>query len=163
MQAEMTEIVMPSDANSLGTCFGGRIMSWIDIVAAIAANRAVGMVVTASVDSIEFNKPIKIGDVVTLQASVNRIWNSSLEVGVRVMVQRSKKMVGSYTTMGEQQQACKAYLTFVAVYDNGKRRNVSTTNEYELNKLGGKLESNRLRRYIEANERRKIRLANKRS
>jgi len=70
MRAEMTELVMPGDANPMGTAFGGRIMAWIDMVAAIAAQRAVGAVVTASVDSIEFEKPVRVGDVVTLKAAV---------------------------------------------------------------------------------------------
>ena len=128
MKAEMTEIVMPSHTNHMGTCFGGTIMSWIDTVAAIAAQRAVGSVVTASVDSIQFKKPIKLGDIVTLKASVNMIWGSSMEVGVKITCQspvmRIHKFDLNYTELGGEQQVCKAYLTFVAINNRGTR-NVS--------------------------------------
>lgn len=128
MKSELTEIVMPSDANHLGTCFGGKIMSWIDIAAAVAAQRLAGTVVTASVDSIEFRKPIKIGDLVTLKASVNRVWGSSMEVGVVVMIQSSTTVLEDgddpviYTAFDEPKKACKAYLTFVALDEKGKKR-----------------------------------------
>jgi acyl-CoA hydrolase len=159
MKAEMTELVMPGDTNHLGTCFGGKIMSWIDLCAAIAAQRLVGTVVTASVDSIEFKKSIKVGDVVTIQASVNAVWNTSLEVGVRVMVQSPTQLPTEDTTymyFPELQQACRAYLTFVAVDNKGQRRRVShVKSQYNLYDHAGK------RRFEEADKRREIRLANR--
>lgn len=169
MQAEMTEIVMPGDANHLGTCFGGKIMSWIDIAAAVAAQRLVGTVVTASVDSIEFKRPIRVGDLVTIKSSVNRVWNSSMEVGVKVLVQSHILATGSdhepdvplHYVLSEPQQACKAYLTFVAVDDRGKRRSVTTRDEYKFSHIDYDCETDRLRRYNEAEERRKVRLANR--
>jgi acyl-CoA hydrolase len=163
MQAEMTEIVMPGDTNHLGTCFGGKIMSWIDMVAAIAAQRGVGSVVTASVDSVQFQHPIKLGDVVTLKSRVNRVWNTSLEVGVTVLVQRHEedaiivpdRDVQTYQKLGNPQQVCKAYLTFVAVTDDGKRREIG---EHGM----GLMCAPDYRRWHAADERRKIRLANRR-
>lgn len=169
MKAEMTEIVMPGDANHLGTCFGGKIMSWIDIAAAVAAQRLAGTVVTASVDSIEFKRPIRVGDLVTIKSSVNRVWNSSMEVGVKVLVQSHIMASGSdhepdvtlHYVLGEPKQACKAYLTFVAVDDRGKRRNVLVTEEFKFNHIDHDCETDRYRRYNEADERRKIRLAHR--
>lgn len=113
MNCEMTQIVLPGDTNNMGTAFGGKIMQWIDVAAAIAARRfAKGVVVTASIDSLEFKRPIKMGDIVTLRAHVNRSWESSMEVGVKVSVEGDE---GNF-------QACRAYLTFVALDDEGKRR-----------------------------------------
>jgi len=143
--AEMTEIVMPGDANPHGTAFGGKIMQWIDMVAAIAAQRFTGRVVTASIDSLVFRKPIQIGDIVTLKAAVNRSWNTSMEVGVKVWCENrdtQKRFV-----------ACKAYLTFVAVDDKNERCPVIKP----LVPKHGIWQ----RRYIEANERRQRRLENK--
>lgn len=169
MQAEMTEIVMPGDANHLGTCFGGKIMSWIDMVAAIAANRAVGSVVTASVDSIEFRKPVRVGDIVALKASVNEVWESSMEVGVTVLVQTPTNGVFHgdnppdthvvYTKLGDPQQACRAYLTFVAVDNQGKKRSVK---DLVLNNPAfDKYEEPYIRRAKEAQQRRDVRLTNR--
>ena len=104
----MTEIVLPSDANALGTIFGGKIMSWIDIAGAIAAGRhARGVVVTASIDALHFVAPVKVGDVVHIQASVNYAGRTSMEVGVRV---DSENLV-----TGEMQHTATAYTTFVAL------------------------------------------------
>jgi len=168
MKAEMTELVMPGDANHLGTCFGGKIMSWIDTVAAIAANRAVGSVVTASIDSIEFKRPIRVGDIVTLKACVNEVWDSSMEVGVTVLVQRPTPRIehgyGSpqdviYFGLNEPEQACRAYLTFVAVDERGHKRSVKklVLNDPAFDKYS---ESD-IRRAEEAQKRREIRLANR--
>lgn len=140
--AEMTEIVMPSDANPHGTAFGGKIMQWIDMVAAIAAWRFTGKVVTASIDSLVFRKPIQIGDIVTLKAAVNRAWNSSMEVGVKVWCESRETQ--------EMFVACKAYLTFVAVDDDGKRCPVAKPFVPEYGMWA--------RRYKEADERRCRRL-----
>jgi acyl-CoA hydrolase len=117
---EMTEIVMPSDTNHLGTCFGGTIMGWIDKAAAIAAQRLVDMVVTASVDTIEFKKPIKLSDVVTLKASVNRLWKTSMEIGVKVLVQPPKKVLDGISSYNKLDTFIHAYLTFISVNELGK-------------------------------------------
>jgi acyl-CoA hydrolase len=162
----MTEIVMPGDANPMGTAFGGKIMQWIDIAAGIAAMRAVGAAVTASVDSIEFNKPIMVGDVVTLKAAVNKVWNTSMEVGVQVTFQ-SRRLIsigagGMFMRadyyryyLAEPVQACRAYLTFVAVDDNGKRI------EIDHGQLPPTEGEEWVRRAEEAEVRRAIRLANR--
>jgi acyl-CoA hydrolase len=103
----MTQLVMPQDANNWGTAFGGKILSWIDIAAAIAAGRhAEGPVVTAAMDDVHFIKPINRGDVVCLKASINYVGRTSMEVGVRVEGQ---------TWGGQSYHALTAYVTFVAI------------------------------------------------
>ena len=112
-QVFMTELVLPNDTNQLGNLLGGRLMHWIDIAAAIAAQRHCGRVcVTASVDELDFHTPIKLGEIVTLQASLNRAFRSSMEVGVLVTAQG----LGSTTV----RRANNAYLTFVAIDEHGK-------------------------------------------
>lgn len=109
----MTEIVLPSDGNALGTIFGGRIMSWIDIAGAIAAGRhARRVVVTASLDALHFVAPVKVGHVVHIRASVNYAGKSSMEVGVRV---ESENPI-----TGESYHTATAYTTFVALDESGK-------------------------------------------
>lgn len=109
----MTELVLPNDTNQLGNLLGGRLMHWIDIAAAIAAQRHSGLVcVTASVDKLNFHLPIRLGDVVTLQASVNRAFRTSMEVGVLVTSQNIRR--------DKAERANNAYLTFVAVDARGK-------------------------------------------
>src|SRR3989338_41807 len=82
---EMTEMVLPNDTNRLGNLLGGKLMQWIDIAGAIASWRHTNRIcVTASVDQLNFLHPIKEGEVVILQASVNRAFSTSVEVGVRV-------------------------------------------------------------------------------
>jgi acyl-CoA hydrolase len=109
----MTELVLPNDTNQLGNLLGGRLMHWIDIAAAIAAQRHCGRVcVTASVDELDFHTPIKLGEIVTLQASLNRAFRSSMEVGVLVTAQG----LGS----AQERRANNAYLTFVAIDDHGR-------------------------------------------
>lgn len=115
-QVEMTEIVFPNDANVLGTLHGGKLMLWLDIAASIAASRHCNRVaVTASVDELNFLNPINIGEVVILRASVNRVFHTSMEVGVKVM---SENLL-----TGEVKHANSAYLTFVAIDE--RRRPVS--------------------------------------
>ncbi len=119
--AEMTEFVMPGDTNHMGTCFGGKIMQWIDVCAAIAAQRFISsemkcQVVTASVDSIQFHAPAKLGNVITLKAMVNRAWKTSMEIGVKVLTEDP--------ITGVEIQACRAYLTFVAVNSDGKPQDI---------------------------------------
>ena len=110
---ETRYLLMPDQANPFGTAFGGVIMSWIDMVAAMAAQRHCGtQVVTASIDSLSFHKPVHIGDHVVLTATVNYVGKSSLEVGVRV--------VREDPITHERGVATQAYLTFVAIDANQK-------------------------------------------
>jgi acyl-CoA hydrolase len=114
---EMTQLVLPGNTNALGTAFGGQIAAWVDICAAVSAQRFVcGPVVTASMDQLHFLRPIRRGMVVVLQASVNRAWNTSMEVGVRVEAED--------VSSGEREHCCSAYLTFVALDENGRGRRV---------------------------------------
>ncbi len=109
----MTEMVLPTDTNALGTIFGGKVMSWIDIAAAIAAGRhARKVVVTASIDALHFVQPVKLGHVVHIRASVNYAGRSSMEVGVRVDSENP--------ITGERYHTATAYTTFVALDDHGK-------------------------------------------
>ena len=104
-------LVMPQQANPQGTAFGGAIMGWIDMVAAMAAERHCRTeVVTAGIDSMNFKAPVRIGDHVVLQASVNYVSRSSMEVGVRV----TREDPGT----GEQAIATTAHLTMVALDEN---------------------------------------------
>src|SRR5436309_1675709 len=81
-QTEMTQVVLPNDANPLGNILGGTVMHLVDIAGAIAAHRHCGShVVTASVDHMDFRSPIKVGQIIVLKASVNRVFHSSMEVG----------------------------------------------------------------------------------
>ena len=112
-QVEMTELVLPNDTNRLGNLLGGRLMHWIDIAAAIAAARHTNRVcVTASVDELRFLNPVKQGEVVVLRASVNRVFRTSLEVGVKVTTEN--------TLTGDSRHTNTAYLTFVAIDDDGR-------------------------------------------
>ena len=112
-QTEMTELVLPNDTNPLGNLLGGRLMHWIDIAAGIAALRHTGRAcVTASVDELNFRHPVKLGEVVILKASVNRVYTTSLEVGVQVTAEN--------TLTGDRVCTNTAYLTFVAIDERGK-------------------------------------------
>lgn len=113
-QAEMTEMVLPNDANVLGNVLGGRVMHLVDLCGAIAACRHAGRVsVTASIDHMDFRFPIRVGELVVLKASVNRAFHSSMEVGVKVFAE-------SMTT-GERRHTSSAYLTYVALDEQGRR------------------------------------------
>jgi len=108
----MTEMVLPPDTNYHGTVFGGRVLQWIDIAGAIAAQRhSHGKVVTASIDDMHFLIPIRLGDTVILKASVNYVHRTSMEVGVRV--EREPP------TCEIREHAATAYLTFVSVDEGG--------------------------------------------
>ena len=109
----MTELVLPNDTNTLNNLMGGRLMHWMDIGAAIAAQRHSNrIVVTASVDNISFGKPIQLGDVVTLTASISRAFNSSMEVYIKV---KSENIPG-----GKSEVTHSAFFTFVAVDQGGR-------------------------------------------
>jgi len=110
---QMTEVVLPSHTNALGTIFGGQIMSWIDIAAAIASSRhARAVCVTASIDALHFLAPARLGQVVCLFACVNATNRTSMEVGVRVESEDQRT--------GIRKKIAKAYLTFVAVNEKGQ-------------------------------------------
>ena len=112
-QITMTELVLPNHTNQLGTLFGGQLMAWIDTCASLTAEKHNQRVcVTASVDKIDFHNPVKLGDAVELVASVNRVFNTSMEVGVKVFAQNLKE--------GTVKHANSAYLTFVCVDSEGK-------------------------------------------
>lgn len=112
-QVIMTQLVLPSHTNAIGTIFGGTVMAWIDIAAAITAQRHSGKeVVTASIDSMSFVAPIYVGWVVNLKASVNYTSRTSMEIGVRIEAENPKT--------GEMFHTSTAYLTFVAIGSNGK-------------------------------------------
>lgn len=114
---EMTEILLPSDTNALGTAFGGKVMQWIDVCAAVAAMRHCRKpVVTASMDELHFHAPIRLGEVVHLKARVNAAFRHSLEVGVEVY--------SEHPITGERHHTCSALLTFAAVDAEGKPTSV---------------------------------------
>ena len=109
--------MLPGLTNVHGTIFGGMMMQWIDIAAGIAAARhAEGPVVTASMDRLHFLSPVRLGEVVILQAQVNFAARTSMEVGVRVLAENQ--------TTAERRQTTRAYLTFVAVDPAGRPRPV---------------------------------------
>lgn len=106
--AEMTELVLPNDTNLLGNLLGGRLMHWVDIAGAMAAQRHSNrIVVTAAIDSVEFRHPVKMGELVTLKAKVTWVGRTSMEVIVTVFSEDYMTGVKKFTN--------KAYITFVAV------------------------------------------------
>ncbi len=116
-QSEKTEIVLPNDTNMLGHLLGGRLMHFIDLTGAMAAYRhARTNVVTASMDHIDFIRPVHLGDLVTLKSSVNRAFTSSMELGVKVWAEN--------TRTGEVAHVASAYLVFVAVDEQGRVQKV---------------------------------------
>jgi acyl-CoA hydrolase len=111
-QAERSEIIFPADSNALGNLFGGRLMQFIDLVGAVAAVRHCrAIVVTASMDHLDFVAPVHVGDLLILKASVNRAFRTSMEVGVRAMVEDARA--------GTLRHVSSAYLTYVAVNSEG--------------------------------------------
>ena len=107
----MVEIVLPNDANVLGNMLGGRVMHLIDIAGALAANRhSNSHVVTASVDYLDFRFPIRVGEWIVLKSSVNRVFHTSMEVGVKVFAEN--------ILTGERRHTSTAYVTFVALDSN---------------------------------------------
>jgi acyl-CoA hydrolase len=113
-QSEMTELILPNDTNTLGNLLGGRLMHFIDLVGAMAAYRhGRTHVVTASMDHIDFIAPVHVGDLLILKSKVNRAFNTSMEVGVKVWLENP--------IAGTQRHVGSAYLTFVAVDSQGRR------------------------------------------
>jgi acyl-CoA hydrolase len=137
------QIVLPGLTNVHGTIFGGMLMQWIDITAGVAAGRhAGGPVVTASMDRLHFLTPVNLGEVVTLQAQVNFAGRTSMEVGVRVLAE-------GRPGDRRKRQATRAYLTFVAVDDDGRPRAIPPLRPQTAEDK---------RRFREAVERRAVRL-----
>lgn len=141
-QSEYSELALPNDANGLGNVLGGKVMHLVDLAGALAAIRhARCTVVTASIDHMNFLHPAHIGQLIILRSSVNRVFQTSMEVGVKVWVEDLLK--------GDLQHTSSAYLTFVALDADGKRVPVAPViPETEEEK----------RRYTEALARREYRL-----
>lgn len=111
---EYTELTLPNDANQLGSLFGGKLMQYVDLAASISAARlSRSAVVTASIDSLVFLRPIRIGQLVVIKSAVNRVFRSSMEVGVKVFVED--------LPTGEVSHVSSAYLTFVALDPSGRK------------------------------------------
>jgi acyl-CoA hydrolase len=142
-QSEMNEIVLPNDANPLGALLGGRLMHWIDLAGALAAHRhSRNYVVTASIDHLDFWTPVHVGDLVVLKSSVNRVFTTSMEVGVTVWVENY--------LLDELRHVSSAYLTFVAVDAAGRHLKVAPVIPES---------DEQRRRYEDAGRRREIRKA----
>jgi acyl-CoA hydrolase len=141
-RSEMVEAVLPNDANPLGNMLGGRVMFLIDMAGALAAHRhSNSHVVTASVDYLDFRFPIRVGEWIVLKSSVNRVFRSSMEVGVKVFSEN--------VFTGERKHTSSAYVTFVAIDQNREPHSVPP--------LILETDDDR-RRYREAGERRRYRL-----
>ncbi|MGH9638440.1 MAG: acyl-CoA thioesterase, partial [Bryobacteraceae bacterium] len=111
-QSEYSEICLPNDANMLGNMLGGHVMHLVDVCGAIAAMRhARSPVVTASIDQMTFLHPVHIGELVRLKSQVNRVFRTSMEVGVKVWVENLQTAQTRHTS--------SAYLTFVAIDQAG--------------------------------------------
>jgi len=143
-RSEMTEIVLPAQTNPLGKLLGGHVMHLVDMAAAMAAHRHSGSyVVTASVDYIDFRNPISLGEIVILKSQVNRVFHTSLEVGVEVFSEN--------VLTGEKKHTTSAYVTFVAIDQHSRKPKpvpplIVKTNE-------------ETQRFEEAGQRREVRLA----
>lgn len=137
----MTELVLPNDTNLFGNLMGGRLMYWMDIAAALSASKhCFAPVVTASVDNISFESPIKLGNVVNIEAKVTRAFNTSMEVHLRVW--------GEDLTHQYRYKSNEAYYTFVALDPNRKPRVVAPvvpTTEEEQKLFDGALRRRQLR------------------
>ena len=145
-QVTMIELVLPNDTNVMNNLLGGRLMHWMDIATAMAAAKHCNRIaVTAAVDKLTFHTPIKLGEIVTLKASVNRVFRTSMEVGVRVEAEDIET--------GGIRHANSAYFTFVGVDKiTGKKVEVPPIKPATPEEI---------RRFEEALERRNQRLAMK--
>jgi acyl-CoA hydrolase len=142
-QSEYSEICLPNDANLLGNMLGGHVMHLVDLCGAIAGIRhARCMVVTASIDQMTFLHPVRIGELVRLKSQVNRVFRTSMEVGVKVWVENLQS--------GAMRHTSSAYLTFVGLDKAGSK--------VILPQIVPETEEEK-RRYQEAAERRAYRLA----
>jgi acyl-CoA hydrolase len=145
-RSEMTEIVLPAQTNPLGKLLGGHVMHLVDMVGALAAHRhSNSYVVTASVDYIDFRNPVSLGEIVIFKSQVNRVFHTSLEVGVEVYSEN--------VLTGEHKHTTTAYVTFVAIDEH-------TRKPKPVPPLILKTAEER-RRFREAGQRRRIRLAHR--
>jgi acyl-CoA hydrolase len=143
-RSEMAEVVLPAQTNPLGKLLGGHVMHLVDIAAAMAAHRhSNSYVVTASVDYIDFRNSVSLGEIVMLKSQVNRVFHTSMEVGVEVYSEN--------VLTGERKHTTTAYVTFVAIDE--KTHRPKPVRPLILESPEEK------RRYEEAAERRKTRLA----
>ncbi len=139
---EYSELALPNDANPLGNLIGGRVMHLVDVAGAIAAMRHARMpVVTASIDHMTFLHPIHIGELVILKSTINRVFRTSMEVGVKIFVENLRTGMVRHTS--------SAYLTFVAIDSEGNRMPIPPVKPESHDEQ---------RRYREAGERRQYRL-----
>jgi acyl-CoA hydrolase len=142
--SEYSELALPNDSNTLGTLLGGKVMHLVDLAGAIAAMRhARATVVTASIDHMTFLHPIRVGQMVMLRSSVNRAFQTSMEVGVKVFVED--------LVTGQVRHTSSAYLTFVALDAQGSRQPVppvipETGEEKRRFEEAGRRREERLRR-----------------
>jgi acyl-CoA hydrolase len=142
-QSEMTEIILPNDANTLGNLLGGRLMHFIDLTGAMAAYRHTRThVVTAAMDHIDFIQPVHVGDLLILKSSVNRAFNASVEVGVKVWVEHPQT--------GSMLHVASAYLVFVAIDKSGARQKVPAVQPETPTEMRRYEDAQRRREYREA-------------
>jgi acyl-CoA hydrolase len=143
-RSEMSEVVLPAQTNALGKLLGGHVMHLVDVAAAMAAERhSNSYAVTASVDYIDFRNPVNLGEIVILKSQVNRVFHTSMEVGVEVYSED--------VLTGERKHTTTAYVTFVAIDEHtGKPKLVRPLIIKTLEEK---------RRYREAAQRREVRLA----
>ena len=140
--SEYAEMALPNDVNPLGHILGGKVMHLVDLACALAAIRHARLpVVTVSVDSLQFLQPVHSGELIVLRSSVNRVFRTSMEVGVRVTTEN--------LITGERLHTCSAYLTFVGLDKTGRPT--------ELAPVIPETEDEK-RRYQKAGERREYRL-----
>jgi acyl-CoA hydrolase len=117
-ETTVTEVVCPNDTNPMGYLLGGRLVQWMDIASAVCAqNHAEKICVTASIDSVKFKHPAKVGDIVTIKAKITRAFHSSMEIYVQAW---AKKILSQKAYLINE-----AFFTFVAIDDNGKPAPVS--------------------------------------
>ncbi|WP_164108857.1 MULTISPECIES: acyl-CoA thioesterase [Sphingobacterium] len=138
---EMNELVLPNDTNTFGNLMGGRLLYWMDICSAMAAQKhSNSPVVTVSVDNVSFKRPIKLGEVVTIQAQVSRAFSSSMEVRMEIFAHNLPE--------GTKVKSNEAYYTFVAIDENNKPRKVADLipeSEEEINLYEEALQRRELR------------------
>ncbi|MEO8596341.1 MAG: acyl-CoA thioesterase [Candidatus Solibacter sp.] len=141
--SEYSQLALPNDANAFGNVLGGTVMHLVDLAAAMAGLRHARLpVVTASVDSLHFLHPVHINELIMLRSSVNRVFRTSMEIGVKVMTEN--------LLTGARLHTCSAYLTFVTIVKGGK--------SIEIPQVIPETEAEQ-RRYRQAGERREYRLA----
>ena len=139
---EMTQIILPGHTNNHGTAFGGQITAWIDICASVSARRfSKAPVVTVSIDQVHFLRPVTLGMILVLRSRVNQVWNTSMEIGVRVELEDRE---------GNRELGATAYLTFVSLDEQGKAQ--------PLPKLQNQDDPLNKRRSEDADKRREVRL-----